>query len=147
MPTPDNIRETRRPTRQVGINFGNFQERVNRVKVVYKVSKDDPATEVMVWYWPAKFNDETMRMATAARRTMADGSVSDIEGQDSIDIINNTIIEVVQQWDIFDGDPDDPKSTRLDPASIVDQLEINFKSEVVEAIYNDMKPGESKRQR
>jgi hypothetical protein len=150
--TPRNVKESREPSRQRGFVFSDFQERVNEVKVLYKSSTRNFTYEIMVRYWPGKFDDEMMRRIAGAR-TMSDAALS-IDGldpdlaeeQDSASLTNEIITTLVKEWDIWDR-PEEDGGRKIPPEEIVTELEIPFKSEVIAAIQKDMRPTEQRRQR
>jgi hypothetical protein len=148
MSVPKNIRESQSPSRHRGIVFSDFQERVNEVKVLYKSSTRTGTYEVMIRYWPSKFDDEMIRRI-ASSRTMSQAATAgpgEQEEEDSAELTNQIIITLVKEWDIWDRDESEG-GRRIPPEEIVGDLEIPFKSQVIEAIQKDMRPSEQRRQR
>lgn len=148
-------RDTRNPRQQPprGINFTQFQDRTNHVDVKYKDANSGKVYTVGVDYWPSKLNDDTLRRVVTARsvRDIARGYVpvqdDDDDSPDVIEALNQRLIEIVKSWDVYDYDEDGNITKQYEPAEIVHQLEVNFKSAVMEAITRDTSPGEAKKPR
>lgn len=125
-----------------GINFNEFQERVNSVTVNYKNGKG--SFNVGIRYYPGRFNNE----AAQRTRLVRTGDQADDEGYlTATEFVDETLIDMIQEWDMWDGVPGGEGSRRYEPAEIMDKLEIGFKNAVMEAIQKDVNPGEVKRPR
>lgn len=137
-----------------GINFTEFQERTNRVDVKYKDAASGKMYTVGVTYWPARLNDDSVRSVITARsvRDIARGYVpaseeDDPDAPDYIEILNVRLEHIIKEWDIFDYDDDGNQTKQYEVGEIVRDLEVNFKSAIMEAITKDTNPGEAKRPR
>ena len=153
-------REFRQPATKTpssrGINFTEFQERTNHVDVKYKDANSGKTYTVGVTYWPARLNDESIRSVVTARsvRDIARGYTApssngddDEETPDYIEILNVRLIYLIKEWDIFDYDEDGNPTKQYEPEEIVRDLEVNFKSAIMEAITKDTTPGEARKPR
>lgn len=134
MSVPRNIKESREPQRRKGIVFSDFQERVNHVKVVYKSSSKMPAYEFGVWYWPAKFDDDMARRLDSGGRS---------QDEDIADVINSVLETIVKEWEIVYTEGGE----NIPPVEIMTSLELSLKTAVMRAIQEDLRPGETTRQR
>lgn len=150
-------RESRQPAAKTpssrGINFAEFQERTNHVDVKYKDANSGKMYTVGVTYWPARLNDESIRSVISARsvRDIQRGYVSSDNGDedtpDYIEILNVRLIYLIKEWDIFDYDDDGNPTRQYSPEDIVRDLEVNFKTAIMEAITKDTSPGEARKPR
>lgn len=145
-PTQINDRTSngKRQAPQVGVNFDEFEERVNGVKVQYQTG--GKVHSFGVRYYPGRFTDEQIRKLNAVV-TSNDGArkLDDDERVDQVDYMNDTILLVVKDWDLFNGDPRD--GVRYNVDDIIYRLEFGVKAAIIAAINKDLNPGEVKRQR
>lgn len=133
----------------VGVNFDEFAERINSLKVRYRDATSGKEYSVGIKYYPGRFNDEAAKKVSRVRMSSLMGNDTDDDdtGGDSpmtsIEFINDQLINVLHEWDMFQGDP--ANGMRYEPGEIMERVEINFKMAIWEAIQKDMRPGEAKR--
>lgn len=134
---------TDRSPKVSGLNFNAFSERVSKVTVNYRAN--GTTFKFDVFYFPGRFNDKYAKRAEEFRAR--NRNRDDDDDQSYVDFLNETLLDVIEKWDLYDGDPTDESSRRYDPDEIMEKLELNVKAEILNEIQKDSTPGEVKRTR
>lgn len=136
MATPSNIRSASSPAVE-GLNLEGLIERENTATVAFRSSKNGKTHRFKVSYLPAAWNDDAVRLID--RVNAAD------DAYNMSDYMNEMLFKCLTDWEMYNGDPSDGAAKFDITEELLTRLEFRLKSAIMDAIQEDMRPGETKR--